>query len=152
MTDEEYRDLVLKHDKHIDLMAQSVETLAKTVSKTNQKLEDVIDVITVQNVLMEKLTALEKSCDLTFKVLGDKDKQLDTECGGVKSLEKDKLLFEEKIKVANNRIKVIETELKFREQYVNELRNLVKIKDIIVKTAIAFFVVGFLGILGYKSI
>ena len=66
MSDDDYRDLVLKHDKHIDRVADSVEHLAKAVGATNQKLEDVIDVIGTQNVLMEKFTNLETNLKESF--------------------------------------------------------------------------------------
>lgn len=66
MSDDDYRDLVIKHDKHIDRVADSVEHLAKAVGSTNKKLEDVIDVIGTQNVLMEKFTNLETNLKDSF--------------------------------------------------------------------------------------
>lgn len=67
MTDNEYRDLVLKHDKHIEKVADSVEHLAAAVGSTNRKLEDIIDVIGRQNLLMEKFANLEVNLKESFQ-------------------------------------------------------------------------------------
>ena len=66
MSDDEYRDLVIKHDKHIDKVADSVEHLAKAVGSTNRKLDDVIEVINKQNVLMERVSNMEINLKESF--------------------------------------------------------------------------------------
>lgn len=66
MKDDELRDLVMAHDKHIDLMAQSVERVSESVNATTRKLDDVIDVINTQNVLMEKYSNLEVNIKESF--------------------------------------------------------------------------------------
>lgn len=63
MNDDGYRDMVIDHDKHIDQLTNSVTILAGNVKSTNEKLEDVIDVITHQNVLQERMANL----DMNFK-------------------------------------------------------------------------------------
>ncbi len=45
MTDEAMRDLANKHDKHIDLMASSIENIANTISANNSKLDNVIGML-----------------------------------------------------------------------------------------------------------
>ena len=66
MSGDEYRDLVIKHDKHIDKVADSVEHLAKAVGSTNRKLDDVIEVINKQNVLMERVSNMEINLKESF--------------------------------------------------------------------------------------
>ena len=66
MTDENYKDMVIQHDKHIDSLATSIESLAKGVSSTNRKLDDMIDVISKQNILFEKFTNLEENLKESF--------------------------------------------------------------------------------------
>lgn len=99
MSDEDYRDLVLAHDKHIDKLANSIEHIAGAMGSTNRKLEDVINVISTQNVLMEKFTNLEINLKESFnrvheKIKNVEDTQNKTGCSGlittinrVKSLE-----------------------------------------------------------------
>lgn len=66
MSDDEYRDLVLQHDKHIDKLADSIEHIAGAVGTTNRKIEDVLSVISQQNVLMEKFANMETNLKESF--------------------------------------------------------------------------------------
>ena len=66
MHDRDVVDLVNKHDKHIDSMAQSIEHLAGAVGTTNKKLDDVIEVMATQNILMERLSNLEENLKESF--------------------------------------------------------------------------------------
>ena len=66
MEESALRDLVVSHDKHIDLMAQSIEHLAGAVGITSKKLDDIIGVITKQNILMEKFQNLEGNLRESF--------------------------------------------------------------------------------------
>lgn len=85
MSDEDYKTMILQHDKHIDKLAISIEHIAGAVGTTNRKLEDVIEVISKQNVLMEKLSNLEINSKESFDRVHDelreiKTKQNDTGC------------------------------------------------------------------------
>lgn len=77
MKEEELKNLVVEHDKHIDLMAQSIEHLAGAVGTTTKKLDDVIDVITKQNILMEKFHNLEENLKESFDRVHDKVRRIE---------------------------------------------------------------------------
>lgn len=66
MQDDDYRDLIMQHDKHIDKLALSVEHIAMAVGSTNLKLENIIDVISKQNILMERFSNLEVNLKESF--------------------------------------------------------------------------------------
>jgi len=70
-------ELVTKHDKHIDSMAQSIEHLAGAVGTTNKKLEDVIEVMGKQNVLMEKFANLEDNLKESFGRVHEKIEKIE---------------------------------------------------------------------------
>jgi len=77
MTDEEYKGLVLQHDKHIDRLADSIEHIAGAMGSTNRKLEDIIDVISKQNILMEKFSNLESNLKESFGRVQEKIRNLE---------------------------------------------------------------------------
>lgn len=77
MTDDEYRDLVLTHDKHIDKLATSIEHIAGTMGATNRKLEDVLDVISQQNILMERFSNLESNLKESFDRVHEKVRNIE---------------------------------------------------------------------------
>ena len=66
MTDDNYRDMVIDHDKHIDSLTTSVQVLADGISSSNKKLDDVIEVITHQNVLVEKVENIDRDARESF--------------------------------------------------------------------------------------
>lgn len=66
MSDEDLRKMVTEHDKHIDLIANSMANLAEALKDNNGKLDDVIDVISNQNLLMEKFSNLEINLKESF--------------------------------------------------------------------------------------
>jgi len=66
MKDEEVKDLVFTHDKHIEVMSQSIEHLAEAVGTTNRKMEDIIDVLSTQNVLMERVNNIDENLKESF--------------------------------------------------------------------------------------
>jgi len=110
MSDEDYKDMVIEHDKHLESLATSIESLAGGVGATNRKLEDIIDVISTQNVLIEKFTNLETNLKESFNRVHNKirvveDKQNSNGCP-VLNIEA------EKIRVANKRIGDLEEEVK----------------------------------------
>ena len=82
MTDQEYKGLVLQHDKHIDRLADSIEHIAGEVSSTNRKLEDIIDVISKQNILMERFSNLETNLKESFNRVHEKIRDLEVVQGG----------------------------------------------------------------------
>lgn len=106
MTDEDYRNLVLAHDKHIDKLASSIEHIAGTMNGTNRRLEDVIDVISTQNVLMEKFTNLEINLKESFNRVHEKIKNIEetqnkTGCSGlISTVNRVKVLESNQSKVA----------------------------------------------------
>ena len=82
MTDQEYKGLVLQHDKHIDRLADSIEHIAGAVGSTNRKLEDIIDVISKQNILMERFSNLETNLKESFSRVHEKIRNLEIVQGG----------------------------------------------------------------------
>ena len=63
MTDETIAVKFTEHDKHLDALSDAVKTLATTTSKTNDKLDSVVNVMSKQNVLIEKMSSLGRSLD-----------------------------------------------------------------------------------------
>jgi len=70
MTDTMYKEMTIAHDKHIDSLAVSIEVLADNVEQsntilndsikeTNSKLDTVIEVMSKQNVLAERLDNMD---------------------------------------------------------------------------------------------
>ena len=117
MKDEDYKDMVIAHDKHIDLLASSIESLANNVGATNGKLDDVIDVITQQNVLVERMNNLDTNVAESFNRAWGRFEKLEDMashdgCEVAKKLHQDKELFNEKLKVSNKRVKDLEDDVK----------------------------------------
>lgn len=77
MSDEDYKDLVTTHDKSIGIMAASIDHLATAVGTTNNKLEDIVNVIGQQNVLMEKFSNLESNLKESFDRVHSKTSALE---------------------------------------------------------------------------
>jgi hypothetical protein len=67
MTDENYKDMVIEHDKHIDRLTQSVEHLIGSVGSTHRKLDKLIDALATQVKLEEQVKGLEKDIDVLAK-------------------------------------------------------------------------------------
>lgn len=59
-------DLVNKHDKIIDSLATAVEHLATTTESTNVKLDKVVEALTTQNVLIERMNNMESNLKEAF--------------------------------------------------------------------------------------
>lgn len=78
MSDEDYKDMIMQHDKHIDKLAISIEHIAGAVGSTNRKLEDIIDVISKQNILMEKFSNLEANLKESFGRVHEKIRKIET--------------------------------------------------------------------------
>jgi SepF-like predicted cell division protein (DUF552 family) len=78
MSDDDYKDLVLQHDKNIDKLATSIEHIAGAVGTTNRKIEDVLSVISQQNVLMEKFANMETNLKESFNRVHAKIRDIET--------------------------------------------------------------------------
>ena len=63
MSDEITAAKLAEHDRHLDKLSSSVEILASTANKTNEKLDAVVEVMSKQNVLIEKMSSLGRSVD-----------------------------------------------------------------------------------------
>ena len=63
MTDEVIASKFTEHDRHLDTLSNAVTSLANTTAKTNDKLDNVVDVMSKQNVLIEKMSSLGRSLD-----------------------------------------------------------------------------------------
>ena len=111
MIEEGYKDLITKHDKHIDMMSQSIEHLAQAVGSTNRKLEDIISVINTQNILTERFSNMEVNLKESFSIVHEKIRIIETahNATGRHTV----LLLEEKVKVANKRIEDLENVVKW---------------------------------------
>lgn len=117
MTDEQYKDMVIGHDKHIDSLTSSISILADSVGSTNSKLDNVIDVITQQNVLVERMNNMDHNVVESFNrawVRIDKLEKIASNdgCEAAKLLQKDKLMIEDKLKVTNSRVADLEADTK----------------------------------------
>lgn len=77
MNDEQYRDMVVDHDKHIDKLTSSVEVLAGSVGSTNKKLDDVIEIITQQNILAEKVNHIDTDTREAFVRIDERVRKIE---------------------------------------------------------------------------
>ena len=69
------RDMVISHDKVLDSLSESIRTLATTASNTNAKLDKVVDKLSEQNVLIERMNNMDKDLNESFnRVYGRLDK------------------------------------------------------------------------------
>lgn len=66
MTDDNYKDMVLLHDKHIDALTSAVDVLTTNLTDTNDKLQNVVDLITKQNVLAERVSNMDYNTGESF--------------------------------------------------------------------------------------
>lgn len=117
MNDKDIRDLVIKHDTHIDMLATSIEQLAIGVGSTNTKLESVIEMLAKQNVIEEKVSNMDVEAKEAFNRVYVSLRELNSMkdgdgCKSAQQLEKDKELYDEKLKVVNRRILDLESETK----------------------------------------
>ena len=59
MDDKTVETMVMQHDKHLDSRTSCVKTLADSVGTTNKKLDNVIEVISTQNVMVERMNNMD---------------------------------------------------------------------------------------------
>ena len=74
---EEINDLVIAHDKHIDLMAQSIENLATAVGASASKLDDLLDIMHTQNLLTERMENMDKNLQESFTRVHNKIRDME---------------------------------------------------------------------------
>ena len=113
MTDENYKDMVINHDKHIDMLSSSIVSLSTSMDSSNQKLDTVIDALTHQNVIVERMNNMDiniaESFNRAWHRLGKlEDTAANSGCEASKILRKDQSVSDEKAKVANKRINDLE--------------------------------------------
>ena len=72
MKDNDVKDLVIAHDKHIEVMSQSIEHLADAVGTTNRKMEDIIEVLSNQQVQAERLSNMDENLRESFERVHNK--------------------------------------------------------------------------------
>lgn len=101
--------MVISHDKDIETLAGSIEHLALNVGETNHKLDNVIDVITQQNVLVERINNLDTNVAESFKRAWKRLESLETTaatggCSIAKTATAANNLLDEKLKVVGKRI------------------------------------------------
>lgn len=72
MNENDKMDLLLVHDKHIEVMSQSIEHLAEAVGNTNKKMDNIIDVMSSQNVILEKVNNMDTNLKESFNRVHDK--------------------------------------------------------------------------------
>lgn len=63
MNDETLRDMVIAHDKILEMVGKSVETITTSMVSMNAKLEKLTEEIAKQNVLVEKVNVMEKKVE-----------------------------------------------------------------------------------------
>ena len=125
MTDDQYKDMVIDHDKHIDTLAGSIENLAINVSDTNSKLGDVIEVMSHQTVLVERMNNMDNNVSESFKRAWGRLEKLevmvDTNgCNIAKGLAVESNAFKDKLVVVNKRIKGTEESVTKLSDKLNE--------------------------------
>jgi uncharacterized coiled-coil protein SlyX len=67
MDDSTIRDMVISHDKVLDSLSSSITSLARTADNTNVKLDKVVDKLSEQNVLIERMNNMERETGDAFK-------------------------------------------------------------------------------------
>jgi len=113
VTDENFKDMVIAHDKDISTLATSIETLASNVGATNNRLSEVIDIMNQQSVLVERMNNMDHNVTESFKRAWGRLEKLEVMaetngCNIARGLDKEKDVFTEKIKVINNRLHDVE--------------------------------------------
>lgn len=66
MTDENLRNLVLKHDGHLDMLSKSINDLTSVTKDTNIKMDKLSDIISTQMLLNEKVFNMDKNTSEAF--------------------------------------------------------------------------------------
>ena len=67
MTDEVMVAKITEHDRHLDALSSAIEHLVATAATTNLKLDKMVDVLSAQNVIKERLSNLEDNLKESFE-------------------------------------------------------------------------------------
>lgn len=78
MTEDEVRDLVIKHDQALISLASSMEHLASEAKRTNDKLDEVAKALGAQNVLMERQNNMDRNIKESFDRVHEKTRKVET--------------------------------------------------------------------------
>ena len=132
MTHDVLVDKMNEHDRKLDKfemgmehLADSLITLSNNVGATVRKMEDLAILVSQQNVLMEKFANLDgklsgmddelrASFVRMYKRIESVEAQQNTDgCSALKQLAVSKDLYDEKLKVCNNRINDLESSQKW---------------------------------------
>ena len=102
MTDDALKDLVLKHDSEISLLANSIENQSKSIeslvssnSETNKRLEEISNHLSKQALFDSKLEAMDRELSDSFKRIHKRIDEIDNTqtstigCKSVQLLNKD---------------------------------------------------------------
>lgn len=82
MTNEAIRDMVISHDKHIDSLSESIRSLIATQKEGNAKIDRLVEEISKQNVLIERVNNMDRELTESFKRVHTRlDKIEDTKDG-----------------------------------------------------------------------
>jgi len=135
MTDKER---LASHDKDIAVLTQTTQQLVNVVRDMGDKMLGVA-------ILVEKFSNLEHTLEESFNRVHEKANYLDLHCAGAKSLEKDKEVFNEKLKVANNRIHDLEEMCKVLPPLVTQVESLISVRNTLFKTTGVALILAILG-------
>ena len=80
MSEEDLKELVLKHEHSFSALAKSNEHLTAELSKTNDKLEKVASAINTQNILAEKIKNLDENLQESFGRVHKRSDNLEIQC------------------------------------------------------------------------
>lgn len=135
MTDSEK---IAAHDKDIAVLTQSTQQLVNVVKDMGDRMLGVA-------VLVEKFANLEHTLEESFSRVHEKANHLDLHCAGAKSLEKDKEVYEEKLKVANKRIADLETITSLVPTLITNVQSLLDARNLILKTVAVILITAIVG-------
>ncbi|MEA1892660.1 MAG: hypothetical protein U9N33_08120 [Campylobacterota bacterium] len=74
MNDDEYKRLVIAHDKDLQALTHNTNSLTISIQSIGSKIEDLVDVISQQSVLAEKIMHIDKNTKEAFE---RRDKQIE---------------------------------------------------------------------------
>jgi len=131
-------DKLIAHDKDIAVLTQSLQQVINVVKDFSDKMLGVA-------ILVEKFQNLEHTLEESFNRVHKKTDHLDLHCAGAKSLEKDKEVYEEKLRVANKRIADLEVLCKFIPVLITQVESLVAMRNLILKTVGVSVLLALLG-------
>jgi len=117
MRDEDVKDLVMTHDKHIEVMSQSIEHLASAVGTTNSKMEEIIGVLSTQNVIMEKVNNMDTNIKEFADRIGSRIEAVEKTqnadgCAPLKVLESTAVIYDKRLGASEKHIGALYDETK----------------------------------------